>query len=355
VRTPWERNISQSAFYRYRVRTFHPIDGYPERLFPLGYWQMAWNLKDIPRAINLLGGQFLEKVHPLSVSQRPRWDVVGFSQAAIRLDPRMPVSQLALEIQADPLPGKDPGTVVMEIGLVEGWQLKEKWSLTLGELAPGGFRTIPLTAPVTATEILLASTFSEGKVKIEKVLVNGTPISDTLQLTPANDWLVRNEQALPLAFFVSRAAVLNDKNEYLAALFSMDPSRCVLFREVPPGFRPDNHLTVEPGGSVSILKWKEEEVLLQVKAEHPGYLVMTQGAYPGWKARIDGKKTPILMAYGFLTALPIGPGNHQVRFTYQEPWVVAGLIISPLWIGGLLLWTVRRKKPSPKGISRSVL
>jgi hypothetical protein len=344
VRTPWEKNIHQSALYRYRLATLSPIDGFPGRLFPLGYWQMAWNLKDIPRAINLLGGQFLEKEHPDLAAQRSRWEVVGLSQAAVRLDPRLPVSRLALDIQSDPLPGKEPGTVAVEIGLVEGRQLKGNWPISLEQLAKGGLLEIPLTVPVTASEILLASTIPEGKVKIEKILINGTPVSDTLQLIPANQWLVRNEQALPLAYFVSRAAVLKGQNEYLAALYSMDPSRCVLFREAPPGFRPENRLTVEPGGSVSILKWEEEEVLLQVKAERPGYLVMTQGAYPGWKARIDGKKTPILMAYGFLTALPIGPGNHQVRFTYQEPWVVAGLIISPCWLGGLLFWTVRRKK-----------
>jgi uncharacterized membrane protein YfhO len=71
---------------------------------------------------------------------------------------------------------------------------------------------------------------------------------------------------------------------------------------------------------------------------------MTQAAYPGWTAWVDGKKTPILKAYGFLTALPLQPGSHQVRFTYREPWVIAGLIISPFWLAGLLLWTFRRKK-----------
>lgn len=344
ARTPWEKGIHQAALYRYRLSSFYPINGYPERLFPLGYWQMAWNLKEIPMSVNLLGGQFLALEQPGLSSQRSRWEVVGLSQAAVRLDPRIPVSRLALDIQADPLPGKGPGTVAVEIGLVEGRQLKGNWPLSLGELAKGGLHELPLTVPVTASEILLASTIPEGKVRIAKILINGTPVSDTLQLTPANYWLFRNEQAQSPAFFVGRAAVLKDQTDYLAALYSMDPYRCVLFREAPPGYTPDHHLTVEPGGSVKILHWEEEEVWLQVTADRPGYLIMTQSAYPGWKARINGKKTPILKAYGFLTALPIKPGTHQVRFTYREPWVVAGLIISPLWLGGLLFWTVRRKR-----------
>ncbi|RPH90569.1 MAG: hypothetical protein EHM75_00385, partial [Desulfobacteraceae bacterium] len=61
VRTPWERNVSQSAFYRHRVHSFFPIDGYPERLHPLGYWEMVWKMDEMPRAINLLGAQFIER------------------------------------------------------------------------------------------------------------------------------------------------------------------------------------------------------------------------------------------------------------------------------------------------------
>ncbi len=79
---------------------------------------------------------------------------------------------------------------------------------------------------------------------------------------------------------------------------------------------------------------------------------MTQAAYPGWTAWVDGRKTSILKAYGFLTALPIGPGSHQVRFAYGAPWLVAGLFIAPLWLLGLLFWTFRRKKGRPsEGIS----
>jgi uncharacterized membrane protein YfhO len=124
----------------------------------------------------------------------------------------------------------------------------------------------------------------------------------------------------------------------------VDPARCVLFRKTPPSYQAPTQLAADPGGEVKILHWQDEEVRLQVTARRPGYLVMTQAAYPGWTAWVDGRKTPILKAYGFLTALPLQAGSHQVRFAYREPWVIAGLIISPLWLAGLLLWTFRRKK-----------
>jgi len=346
VRTPWERDVSQSAFYRYGVRSFYPIDGYPERLHPLGFWQLAWGEKLIamPRAINLLGVKFIEKGRPEISAKRSRWDLLGFSQAAIRLNPGTKVSQLTLEARVDGLEGKAPGLVVAEIGLVEGSQLKESWPITLEQLSKGGPLEIPLAGPLTATEILMASTNPEGKVRIEKVSINGNPVSDTLETTPVRSWLVRNEHPQPPAFFVSRAAVFKDQTAYLEALYSGDPTRCVIFRETPPGYRIPEKLTGDQGGEVKIQHWGDEEVRLQVNAQRPGYLVMTQAAYPGWTARVDGKKVPILRAYGFLTALPIPPGSHQVRFSYQEPWLVAGLFVAPLWLLGLLFWTFRRKK-----------
>ena len=351
VRVPWERDISQSAFYRYGVRSFYPIDGYPERLHALGFWQLVWGEKliEMPRAVNLLGVKYLENGRPEISAKRSRWDLLGFSQAAIRLNPGEKVSQLTLDAHVDGLEGKAPGQVVAEIGLVEGAQLKGSWPITLEQLSKMGPLKIPLAGPLSATEMLMASTNPKGKVRIEKVLINGKPVSDTLETTPVRNWLVRNEHPQPLAFFVSRAAVFKDQNVYLEALYSEDPTRCLLFRETPPGYQTPGRMTADPGGEVKTLHWGDEEVRLRVNAQRPGYLVMTQAAYPGWTARVDGRKIPILKAYGFLIALPIPPGSHQVRFSYQEPWVVAGLVISPLWVIGLILWPfwLRRKKSKP--------
>lgn len=350
VRTPWERNISQSAFYRYRVHSFFPIDGYPERLHPLGYWDMVWKMDKMPRGVNLLGAQFIERGRAELTVKSSRWDLLGFSQAAIRLNPGEKVSRLALEARVEGLEGKDPGAIVAEVGLVEGNQLKKSWPIALEQFSKGGALEIPLVEPVSAGEILLASASPQGKIRIEKVLVNGNPVSDTLETTKVRPWLFRNETALSQAFFVSRAAVFKDRTLYLEALSSVDPSRCVLFRKTPPIYQAPAQLTADPGGEVKVLRWQDEDVQLQVTARRPGYLVMTQSAYPGWTAWVDGQKIPILKAYGFLTALPIPPGSHQVRFTYREPWLVAGLVIAPLWIIGLVTWTFwyRRKKSKPK-------
>jgi len=260
------------------------------------------------------------------------------------LNASVDVSRLALEITGDQ-PGKeDPRTMVAEVALVEGNRLKGNWPITLEQFSKGGIIELPLSGPLGATEVLMASTRPAGRIRIERVLVNGNPVSDTVQTAPGNDWLVRNVNAQPLAFFVGRGAVVKDRVDFSKALASIDPSRCVLFQKTPPGYQPPGGVTADPGGQVEIRKWEDEEVRLQVTAQRPGYLVMTQAAYPGWKAWVNDKKVPILQAYGFLMALPIGAGSHQVRFTYQEPWLVAGLIIAPLWLLGLLFWTFRRKK-----------
>ena len=240
VREPWVRDISQSAFYRYRVRSFYPHDGYPERLFPLGFWQLIWpeNLMQMPRAINLLGVKFLENGRPEMSAKRSRWDLLGFSQAAIRLNPEEKVSQLTLEAQADGFEGKAPDLVVAEIGLVEGNRLKGSWPITLEQLSKKEPLEIPLAEPLGATEMLMASTNPNGKVRIEKVLINGKPVSDTLETTPVRQFLVRNEHPQSLAFFVSRAAVFKDESLTWRPSFLRTPPVVCSFGKPLPATKP---------------------------------------------------------------------------------------------------------------------
>ncbi|MBI5583377.1 MAG: YfhO family protein [Deltaproteobacteria bacterium] len=344
VRTPWERDIHQSALYRYRVRSFYPIDGYPERLHPDGYWRLVDNVKEMPRAVNLLGGRILETEREEPKSNRSAWFLMAYSQAAIRLAPGTQVVNLAVEGLAEHPAPHESGTPVAEVGLWTPAGLVGPWPLTPEQLGRGTAVQIPMSGPVEAAEVLLASIHPRVRVHVKKVWINGSTVSDSLQLTPVTAWASRNEQAQPPAFFVSRAAGVGARHDYQKALLSLDPSRCVLFKEDRKGSGTEGHLTPDPGGTVSILKWEDQDVRLKVQADRPGYLVMTQSAYPGWTGWVDGRKTPILRAFGFLMALPIGPGSHQVRLAYSAPWLVAGLIVAPLWVLGLFFWTFRRKK-----------
>ena len=57
-------------------------------------------------------------------------------------------------------------------------------------------------------------------------------------------------------------------------------------------------------------------------------LTFVDGAYPGWRAHVDGEEVPILLAAGAFKAIVLPPGIHRVAFEFR-PWrVYVGLGIS---------------------------
>jgi uncharacterized membrane protein YfhO len=51
---------------------------------------------------------------------------------------------------------------------------------------------------------------------------------------------------------------------------------------------------------------------------------------PSWSARVDGAVTESLRADGFLTALRVPAGEHEVVLAYENPLIGAGAVLSLL-------------------------
>jgi len=73
------------------------------------------------------------------------------------------------------------------------------------------------------------------------------------------------------------------------------------------------------------LEWLRDEarvVEVAVDACGPGYLLLADRQYPGWRATVDGAEAPIYRADFAVRAVPIREGGrHVVRFEYR-PWSV---------------------------------
>jgi membrane protein YfhO len=57
-------------------------------------------------------------------------------------------------------------------------------------------------------------------------------------------------------------------------------------------------------------------------------LLFVDAHYPGWRAMVDGQETEILLANDVFKAVELGPGTHQVSFTYSSGRVLMGVGIS---------------------------
>jgi hypothetical protein len=92
-------------------------------------------------------------------------------------------------------------------------------------------------------------------------------------------------------------------------------------------------------GRADVIRWSPNRI--EVEAEGAGLLVLSEVAYPGWVARVDGEHRPVEPVYGLLRGVQLPKGEHTVVFEYR-PWpVYAGAAITLLGLAfllGILRW-----------------
>lgn len=84
---------------------------------------------------------------------------------------------------------------------------------------------------------------------------------------------------------------------------------------VAPAAEPDDPASP---AAAEIIADDGTEIRITVVPAAPGYLVLTDSRYPGWRALVDGEERPILLANYFYRAVPVRPGDHEVVFTYRS-------------------------------------
>jgi hypothetical protein len=86
--------------------------------------------------------------------------------------------------------------------------------------------------------------------------------------------------------------------------------------------------------SVRIRSYAPEQIELEANLTTAGYLILSEAAYPGWRASVDGEEVEIVTADLLFQAVWLEAGRHRVQFTFTPGPVWAGAIVSAL---GLLL------------------
>jgi len=77
-----------------------------------------------------------------------------------------------------------------------------------------------------------------------------------------------------------------------------------------------------------------EAIEIACRCHQPGFLVLADTDYPGWKAYDRGQALPIVQANGFQKAVWLEPGDHRVSFVYRPYSLFWGSILS---LGGLVI------------------
>lgn len=84
------------------------------------------------------------------------------------------------------------------------------------------------------------------------------------------------------------------------------------------------------GARVRVLETKPDLLRVDADFEAPGYLVVTEAYYPGWRASVDGQPAAVQRANVGFRAVQVPAGRHLVEMRYRPAAVGIGFTISAL-------------------------
>jgi hypothetical protein len=132
---------------------------------------------------------------------------------------------------------------------------------------------------------------------------------------------------LPRAYVVHRTRVIADDEAAIAAMVApaFDPARTAI---LAGGREIDASQSGSAASSVSVLSYEPEEIVLRASLPAPGYVVLSDSWYPGWRVTVDGETATIERANLAFRAVHVPEGTHTVRWTYRPRSYLAGMGIS---------------------------
>jgi hypothetical protein len=104
--------------------------------------------------------------------------------------------------------------------------------------------------------------------------------------------------------------------------------------------------------TVRITSFKPNRLKLVAELSRPSFVVVSEVFFPGWEARIDGRRAPLLSGDYILRTIPVPKGKHEIELRYRPQTILWGLIVSLLSLAALATFLIAtREKASPR-ISR---
>ena len=158
------------------------------------------------------------------------------------------------------------------------------------------------------------------------------PVPGSTVATADGYELVRVAGAQPLVSVVSAWRIVAGTPASLRAVTdpAFDPLDEAIL-ETDPGDEP---LPGAAPGTASVRELDPEHLVIDATASARSIVVVRTSFDEGWRATVDGRPTRVYAADGFLMGIPIGSGRHEVRLTYLDRAVTAGVA------AGAIVWLI---------------
>ena len=132
--------------------------------------------------------------------------------------------------------------------------------------------------------------------------------------------------ALPDAFWMDGAEVVDDRDAALERLAAVTPSPAIVMERadvqgLAPSQRREGVAVPTPTGAYVPCEATVagESVSITVDAPRPGFVLVNEIYYPGWVATVDGAPASILRANALVRAVWVEGGKHRIVMEFR-PW-----------------------------------
>lgn len=177
-------------------------------------------------------------------------------------------------------------------------------------------------------------TLVDGRTGAHRSLV----VSPEYRLVHSGDLKIyENLENLPRAFVVHRVQISEAALEAMQEE-AFDPGQEVILSQGPVGHLEEGSVQ----DRVSIVSYQPERVVVQAHLGAPGYLVLTDAYYPGWRALVDGRPAKIERADYYFRAVYLEEGKHTIEFVYDPLSFKVGLAISLASLALMVIGLKRR-------------
>ena len=160
------------------------------------------------------------------------------------------------------------------------------------------------------------------------------PIGKQKLVFNSGDWnIYEYTDALPRAFLAGNYIVESNDQSAVKKLFdpSVDIRQTVILSQEPQ-LKPEP----DPTATIDVISYTPNKIKFKVKANKNQLLFLSDTYYPGWQAKIDGQKSPVIAADFAFRAIAIPKGEHSVEMYYLPESFTTGLKIAALTFFAML-------------------
>jgi len=163
-----------------------------------------------------------------------------------------------------------------------------------------------------------------------------------------------NQNVLGNAWFVETPVIVDNANEELSGVNSINPSRQAVINKCFKDQVTNTDYPISEGDKIELKSYKPNELFYSSTSKGERLAVFSEIYYPaGWKSYIDGKESKYFRTNYVLRGMVVPAGDHEIKFVFEPSSYKVGNKISLvssvafiLLIAGFFLAKLKMKSKS---------